>query len=193
MMLMGPIEWLLKRNGIMDYNGRFADPDALPAVAEGLTARIETAVREFPCEILFIHRDAERIPLIDRQKEIKKALASIRTPPRSVCVVPVRMTEAWFLFDEHAIRRASGNPNGKTVLGLDILKTPESLNAKKVLQETLVKATELSGRRLAHWQRNQAQSKFRVRDYITDYSPLETMPSFKAFAAELQNVLSSSI
>ena len=103
------------------------------------------------------------------------------------------MTEAWFLFDEHAIRRASGNPNGKTVLGLDILKTPESLNAKKVLQETLVKATELSGRRLAHWQRNQAQSKFRVRDYITDYSPLETMPSFKAFAAELQNVLSSSI
>jgi len=44
----------------------------------------------------------------NRVREIREAV----THPH-VALVPVRMTEAWFLHDEEAIRRASGNPNGR--------------------------------------------------------------------------------
>jgi hypothetical protein len=38
-----------------------------------------------------------------------------------VCVVPVRMMEAWLLIDEMAIRRVAGNPNGRIPIELPVL------------------------------------------------------------------------
>jgi hypothetical protein len=45
-----------------------------------------------------------------------------QTPVRHIPVVPVRMTEAWLLADEFAIRSAPGNPNGTQSLDLPDLR-----------------------------------------------------------------------
>jgi predicted ATPase len=68
---------------------------------------------------LFVHRDAERELLEKRVAEIHSVVseaAQTKLVPPVVCVIPVRMQEAWFLFDESALRRAAGNPNGKQPL-----------------------------------------------------------------------------
>ena len=53
----------------------------------------------YPCDLLFVHRDAERESIEQREKEIRESLeksAMERTPP-VVRVIPVRMQEAWLL------------------------------------------------------------------------------------------------
>ncbi len=69
----------------------------------------------------FVHRDAEKEPHQVRVAQILEAVdeASISSVvPPAVCVVPVRMLEAWLLFDEPALRRAAGNPHGQQPLKL---------------------------------------------------------------------------
>ena len=65
----------------------------------------------FPCELLFVHRDAEQASIDGRAQEIREALEQCQTPP-VVCVIPVRMQEAWLLFDEAALRKVSVRPRG---------------------------------------------------------------------------------
>ena len=57
--------------------------------------------------------------------QIRRALEGM--PVRHVLVIPVRMTEAWLLIDELALRRAAGNPNGRNPLDLPALKDLEAL------------------------------------------------------------------
>ena len=65
--------------------------------------------------MLFIHRDAEREPHEKRVAEVEAALEGVELgETQPVPVVPIRMQEAWLLFDERAIRYASGNPKGRT-------------------------------------------------------------------------------
>ena len=50
-----------------------------------------------------------------RKNEIERAVAEAfqaGQPPAWASVIPVRMREAWLLFDETAIRKAAGNPSG---------------------------------------------------------------------------------
>lgn len=65
-------------------------------------------------DVVVVHRDADRVGLKGRVSEITGAIASLVSPDR--CVPVVRMTEAWLLLDEHAIRAVAGNPNGKVPL-----------------------------------------------------------------------------
>jgi hypothetical protein len=71
-----------------------------------LEERIRLSLELHPCDILFIHRDAEKSSYDARVNEICEVLdelgSSIDVP--TVCVVPVRMTEAWLLFDIAALQ-----------------------------------------------------------------------------------------
>ena len=64
-----------------------------------------------------MHRDAEREFARTRLAEIEAAIKSATEAAleliavKCVRIVPVRMTEAWFLFDEAAIRRAANRPH----------------------------------------------------------------------------------
>jgi len=90
----------------------------LPPARAGLTERVRGALELFPADLLFVHRDADREPTATRRDEIRKAV-EIATPNQAtVPVVPVRMTEAWLLIDEPAIRSAAGNPRGTMALDL---------------------------------------------------------------------------
>ncbi len=81
-----------------------------------LQDKIAIALDLFPCNILFIHRDAEsdETPIETRTKEIRKAEKLVKKSlPPIVCVIPIKMIESWLLFNEDAIRKVVGNPNGK--------------------------------------------------------------------------------
>jgi hypothetical protein len=110
------LRWLLVRNGVTGtIDPSWADLRRLPHPPQGLANRIRIAVDIYPCDLLFVHRDAERMQPELRKSEIRDAIQSLLTPP-VVCVVPVRMQEAWLLIEEAAIRQAAGNPQGQVPL-----------------------------------------------------------------------------
>jgi hypothetical protein len=152
--------------------------------------RIKLSLELYPCELLFIHRDAEKDPHESRANEIRTAVtqgASFISVP-TVCVVPVRMTEAWLLFDIVALRKAASNPNGKTQLHLpDIKKLEHEPDPKNVLYELLRQASGLSSRRLRKF--SASDCTHRVSELINDFRPLFVLPAFAALESELQNVI----
>src|SRR4051794_15078621 len=115
-MLIPILEWLLRTHcGEIGVKVVHADTLRCREVPKRLEKKIAFALEAYHCECLFIHRDAEGDLPDCRRQEIQNAIDSLGAKMRiaHVCVVPIRMTEAWLLIDESAIRRASGNPNGK--------------------------------------------------------------------------------
>ncbi len=142
-----------------------------------LAERIRQALDLYPCDLLFVHRDAEKEDPTLRSKEIRAALADLKGCPASVSVIPVRMTEAWLLVDEAAIRAASGNPGGKVALDLPALPRIESLpDPKEVLFTALRTASELPPGRLRKF--DPQEKRHRVTDLIDDLGRLRRLPSF---------------
>jgi len=188
------IDWTLKENGGTPLaKGVRAEFWRLEEPPRTLEERIRKAIELFPCEVLFIHRDAERQPPDHRHSEIRAAVLGAeakgcRVP--AVAVVPVRMLEAWLLFDERAIRRAAGNPNGTAPLDLPALQRVESRpGPKSDLSEALKAASELTGRRLRKF--NSAQAFWRVVDFLEDFSPLRQLPAYLAFESAVRRASES--
>ncbi len=126
--LMPLLRWTLLRTGTsLPLSGEWADPRRLTVRAHKLADRLRLAVDLYPCDLLFVHRDAERQEPEMRYAECREALADLDGPPPMICIVPVRMTEAWLLTDEAAIRRAADNPQGKVDLAVPVARQLESL------------------------------------------------------------------
>jgi len=116
--LLRHVSWILRRllRNDVALQPQWADPGALPKKPKNLAEKIRLAAELYPSDLLLVHRDAEGQNPLRRCDEINEAvrLAEISIP--FVPVVPVRMTEAWLLFDALAIRFAAGNPNGRVLL-----------------------------------------------------------------------------
>jgi hypothetical protein len=152
--------------------------------------RILLSLDLYPCELLFIHRDAEKEPHENRIKEIQAALRPLRSKVLvpTVCVVPVRMTETWLLIDMVAIREAASNPNGKVPLLLPDLKRLESIpDPKEALYENLRIASGRSLRRMRKF--SASDDTYRVADLIRDFSPLRALSAFVALESELEQII----
>ena len=178
------IDWTLKSAADVPLTqGTLAEFWRLPFPPKNLEERISKAIELFPCEVLFIHRDAEKENPERRYEEIRAAVegavnSGCNLP--AIAIVPVRMTEAWLLFDENAIRNAAGNPNGKIPLDLPPLGKLESLvDPKRTLHDALRSASEFKGRRLTKF--NVRQAFRRVVDYLDDYSPLRQLSAYVDF------------
>lgn len=193
--LIHVINWVLSRDPQVRYRHfrvRFADTRLLREPPKGLAARIEAGYRQFPCDVLFVHRDAEREPTEKRYQEISEAIISSELPYH-VPVIPVRMTEAWLLINERAIRRAADNPNGAVRLDLPPLRKLELLpDPKKILKGCLVDASELKGRRRDQFERGLSRRVYRVAELIPDYSPLRQLRAFHQFEVETYRVLAET-
>ncbi|MBI4626322.1 MAG: hypothetical protein HY736_24275 [Verrucomicrobia bacterium] len=172
---------------VTEIDGQFAHPTMLPRVREGLAARAVAALSLFPANLLFVHRDAERERHDVRRQEIMETLRELLQVRPFVPVVPVRMTEAWLLFDESAIRTAAGNPRGRTSLNLPRLQDLESItDPKSSLYLALRTACELHGRALTKFNTREAA---RVADLIDDFSPLSGLVAFQCLRQDLLAVL----
>ncbi len=183
-----PIEWAIEQLSAIDFEGYWADPLLQQTGGRDFRDRLESALDLYPCDLLFVHRDAEKNPRQERVAEIFDALRGLSSSPPAVCVVPVRMTEAWLLIDEFAFREAAGNPNGQVALDLPPRASLESMpNPKRALFDILRRASELSGRRLRRFREHQA--RHRLAESIADFAPLRELPAFRDFETELASVL----
>jgi hypothetical protein len=162
--------------------------DGIPPPSSGLSARINSALALFPCDLLFVHRDDEGIGADLRQREIENNWAATQQTAALICVIPVRMTEAWLIASEAPIRAAVGNPNGASPLNLPAAKNIESLpDPKAVLFEALKVASELNGTRKRRF--NPHQYRHRVSELTDDLAPLRKLRSFKHLEAQIQEHL----
>ncbi len=156
---------------------------------ENLEQRVRFAVEDYPCDVLFVHRDAEAQSPDDRRIEILNATQHLGCNPPAVCVIPVRMTEAWLLLDELAIRTASGNPRGRRPLNLPAPASIERVpDPKESLFQALRTASEQTGRRL-HDLRVK-ERRHRVAE-LMDYELLRNLPAFRDLETELTATLTA--
>jgi hypothetical protein len=193
--LLRPLTWLLGQMAewrpIEPY---WAEPSPVGKPGASLSVRVGRAILDHPCDLLFVHRDAEADDRAVRVQEIERAIDELcpRTVPMvpHVSVVPIRMTEAWFLFDEAAIRRGAGNPNGKSSLDLPRLSSMEKLpNPKEVLNDAFRKAKDLNARRSQRVRTE--KSLYLVAENITDFRPLRRLSAFQSLEEELRQVVES--
>jgi hypothetical protein len=195
--LLSIIEWLLRQYlpGTA-IDGEWADLGRLPnpLARNNIPERIKRSLELHPCDLLFIHRDAEGDPLEQRIYEINEAIQTARTTnvqvPPTICIVPVRMLEAWFLFDLNAIRRAAGNPSGAQTLTLPPFANLENLlDPKDTLHNLLRDASGLHGRRLKSF--NPHSAFHLIPGFIEDFGQLRALAAFQRLESDIRQTISS--
>lgn len=182
------LQWmLLRHHSGFEWVGQPADLSGLPDPPRGLDEKLATAVELYPAEVLFVHRDSDRELPERRREEIHAAAQAIEVgnPPQLVPVVPVRMTEAWLLVSEAAIRSAAANPHGRVRLNLPDTGRLEALpDPKAVLEDLLLEASELNRRRRKKFSFPTARA--RIPDFFEDFEILLRLPSARRLFDEIQ-------
>ncbi|MFZ1318287.1 MAG: hypothetical protein WAQ56_03070 [Candidatus Nitrotoga sp.] len=174
------INWALDQIDGVRYASQHAEITLRPSA--GLLLRAESAIKYYECDVLFVHRDAESLSIKSRIEEIQNQLVKLNKP--YIPVVPIRMTEAWLLVDEQAIRSAASNPNGKVKLNLPEVNSLEGLaDPKSVLFENLKLASELPSGRLRKFRPEVC--RHRVAELISDFSQLRNLSAFVHFENSL--------
>ncbi|NJN31517.1 MAG: hypothetical protein HC824_14655 [Synechococcales cyanobacterium RM1_1_8] len=188
--LLPILDWLLKLQlPDVAIQADFADLSRLPHPPKELSERIRTSVELYPCDVLFVHRDADNQGWEQRQQEIRSALAKLvgGAMPPTVCVIPIRMTETWLFLSEAAIRQAASCPQGRDNLEIPPLGRLEAIADPKSLLETILKtASGCTGRRLKTFRpRERIQ---RIAELIEDFSPLRQLEAFQRLEADIKDV-----
>jgi hypothetical protein len=187
-MLMPLLDWLLRQH-CPNYalESDWADLRRLKCLPNSLPDRIKLTLELYDPDLLFIHRDAEGQTLELRHRQIISALERVTRTP-AVCVIPVRMQEAWLLFNESAIRKAAGNPNGRMPLQLPPIGTIEALpNPKEVLFDLIIDAKGLSPTRRKKLRPQKIAHL--ISQSIDDFTPLNQLYAFRKLEQELSEVV----
>ena len=189
--LLPILTWLLKHSGVAcPIQAAFADL-AKYRKTDSLSDKIKLGLHFYECDLLFVHRDAEREPREKRLDEIRNAIKNLPKqihPPAYVCVIPVRMQETWLLIDVEAVRLAAGNPNGSTPISLPKLSKLESIpDPKKILHDLLIAASGRTGRKLSKY--SPRKDAVKIANFIDDFSPLKCLPAFQALREDLTEAL----
>ena len=130
--------------------------------------------------LIFVHRDSEKLTLEERLDEFDTVNRQNVVP-----LIPVRMSEAWLLFNGSAIARAAGRPSFHVpvpkVVQIEDIPDPKAWLDKLLFQA----AGEPAGRRGKIFKRSISRRRTGVAEYISDYSPLEQLPAFRSFQQSL--------
>ena len=192
--LLPILSWVLKRHVRCPVQETWADLRYLPQPPKELPDRIRVSLNLYPCDLLFIHRDAERESLQKRIDEIRQGLEEAgqwKVMP-AVCVTPIRMTEAWLLMDEGAVRRAAGNPHGQEALDLPSVGALEHVSdPKSVLYDCLKEASGLSGSRRKRFR--VTESAQRISSFIEDFTPLRSLSAFVYLENSIERIVSERV
>lgn len=157
------LQWLISEHTPVTVELRWADLRSGLRKPANLAQRLLWALDLYPCEILFVHRDADREDPEHRHREI--ALANTTGLPH-VCVIPVRMQEAWLLHDESALREAAGR-----------------------LHEALRLASGAKGRRAKQF--SPSRAAHRLADLVEDWRPLRQLSAFQRLEQDTREALAA--
>ena len=187
------LTWIIRKQLTnVSIRVEFGDLRKLPNSPKKLEERMQKVLEYYPCDVLFVHRDAEKHSLESRKQEVIEAWRKIKNTTISddniIAVIPVRMTEAWLLLNEESIKIAAGNPNNKNSLSLPSLHHVEDLpNPKAVLHQKIKEASNLQGRKLAKLKIPQRVHV--LVDNITDFSPLRQLSAFQKLEKDIKTPL----
>lgn len=181
------IRWmLLHHHGSFDWIGQSAELHALPQPPKEFPERISVTNQYFPSDVLFIHRDADKESVKKRREEIASAFresTGLENFPW-IPVIPVRMTEAWLLISETAIRSAVGNLPGKIPMSIPSIGKLEKIpNPKELLEQQMLIASELTGRRRKKF--HFPEHRARIPEFIDDWGKLLKVPSARTLFEEI--------
>lgn len=192
--LMPVLDWLLRQHfQNHEIQSSWADLAGLPEPPKSLSNKIKISLHLYPCDILFVHRDTDNQGWEKRDEEIHIAWDAIndliqkKLPAKLVPVIPVRMTEAWLLLDEAAIRQAADNPRGTVTLDLPTAKTVENLaDPKAKLQDLLKRASGASGRRLKQFNQRASARTILIAESMQNFVALRALPAFSRLESQVQ-------
>ena len=134
-------------------------------------------------DLLFVHRDADSAGAEARYGEIEAAVRRVaRDGPPWTGVVPVRMTAAWPLLDEAAIRDVVGKPGGRAPLDLPAPGRAERVaNPKARPRDALLAASGNHGRRRRRFDREFPRLRRRLLQDLPIGGGLERLESWVRF------------
>ncbi len=190
--LLPILDWLLVENGVtLSIRSAWADLGSIQLPKRpSLSDKIRISLEVYPCNLLFVHRDAESQSREMRVDEIRRALSDLAASPPVVCVVPVRMQEAWLLIDEDALRWAAGNRRYSGKLAMPPISQLEELaNPKDILYDLLTQVCDLNRRRKRRFPVH-AYAR-RVSENIHDFSALRRLNAFNALEEEIRAAIES--
>jgi hypothetical protein len=175
---------------------RVVQPDfALLAdkVTKDLPSRLATGARlmGYEPDLVICHRDTDNTSIADRRAEMTAALHVVGSESPLVAVIPVRMTEAWLMLDERAIRTVAGNPRGKVDLQLPKVANIERMaDPKAYLQKVILVASETSGRRRERLDRRFSSNRRQLLERLDLEGPITQLPSWQALLQEVATAAS---
>jgi hypothetical protein len=148
--------------------------------------RVRAARTMQPCDLLFVHRDADNQPPDWRYTEIREAVGA----QMHVAVVPVRMTETWLLVEPASIRAAAGRVSGGGDLGIPkVGRLEEVADPKRTLRDAFVRAHAATGRRARRF--DPAAAVHRLADLVVDWAPLRQLSAFQRLESDTRAALAS--
>ena len=187
------LRWLLIDLGVNAPEPQLPILGGLRNPPKKLQDKIAIALDLFPCDILFVHRDAEsdENAIENRTKEIRRAEKLVKkTLPPIVCVIPIKMIESWLLFNEDAIRKVVGNPYGKRELSLPKISDIETISDPKARLEKLLTDASFPSRR---GKKVNIPPNYcvRVAEMIDDFEPLRGLLAFQELEKEIKKTLTN--
>jgi hypothetical protein len=138
-------------------------------------------------DLIVVHRDADNAGSAARRSELVKAMSVAAAQEHLVPVIPVRMTEAWLLLDEPAIRRVAGNPRGRIPLALPKRHEVEAVaDPKQALRDSILTASEAAGRRRLRVGQRFDQHRRQLLEGLDRTGPVAQLQSWKQLVTDVQ-------
>lgn len=162
-----------------------------PPPGRSVAERLERARSIDPdFDLVIVHRDGEAQTRDARLGEIEADLAELEVAWPCIPIVPIRMTEAWLLIDETAIRSVAGRPSGKGDLGLPAPAQVERIaDPKALLRDALRLASGLNGRRLRTFDRDFPNHRRVLLQRLDRLGPVRGLPAWAALEADVERVV----
>jgi hypothetical protein len=172
---------------------RLSAPDfsRLERTPKDVRSRVSTGLTllESSADVVVVHRDADNVGADVRLREIERAMLEVGREFALVPVIPVRMTEAWLLLDEQAIRQVAGNPNGRVKLALPTLREVERVaDPKTHLRDCLLAASDAAGRRRDMVRNRFPQHRRQLLERLDPNGPVSSLKAWQTLVDAIEQV-----
>jgi len=188
--LVNHIENALIDEGFTEVRGEIFNPSAFPVrIGHEVANKLRFILKLYPsADVIFVHRDADNAGLAKRLNEIQRAAALVGAEQAVIPVIPICMLETWLLTDITAIRRVSGNANGKHQIPSlpEINRLEQVKNSKSLLDSVLCEASSLAGNRLKKFRSQFSQMRARLTLELDVAGPVNGLPSYQDFRKSLR-------
>lgn len=193
---LGDIVARLLRSHGMSIIMAAPDFDRLPASSgRDVHSKIKSAIAltNERIDLFAIHRDADNVGIGVRRREIENAVTECAPNAQFIPIIPIKMTEAWLLLDEQAIRLTAGNPRGRASLLLPTLPEVERrADPKALLAEALMAASGETGRRRQRFGGRFGEHRRRLLEQLDTSGPVTELQGWKALSEEVDRVLTEA-